>query len=335
MGLKQTLRGFARMAPLEQSLKRIQVVLKSHDGRRLTGTNKKRSAINLYKTFCDYAGDKLQGTLKDYVFDCHVGDEVVTPELVDKMTNKFQMLNSCAFRFDYSGLGSIVDIARNAAVKTIFREEHTAQPFRFMDLPNELKEMILKEVLVNRWDPLRTDRHITLPRTPTYRPYSLHWGESCCSNCSARFARGCSCVSIGCYSTSCTCFTSPVPIFLTSKSMYNMASYIFFTQNTFSFPCYHSQRTHDVLSKVPRTNRRLIRHIILESGSFWYTFRSYTARSDPVNFILKYFDLTHLTVDIESKYPYEGRHPYAEEILKTIDQIKNVMGAVKKSLSLK
>ncbi|CRG86050.1 hypothetical protein PISL3812_03053 [Talaromyces islandicus] len=154
MGLKQTLRGFVRMAPLEHSLKRIQVVLESHDRRRLKATHQKRTAINHYKAFCDYVRDNLQGTLKDYVFKCRVGDETVASELVGKMRNNFQMLNSCAFRFEYSGPGSILGIARDAAVKTIMCNEHTAQPFRFMGLPNEIKEMILKEVLVGRWDPI-------------------------------------------------------------------------------------------------------------------------------------------------------------------------------------
>lgn len=284
MGLKQTLRGFPRMAPLERSLRKIQVELKSYDGRRLKGTDKKKPAVNLYKSFCEFAGDKLQGTLKNYIVKCHVSDEMVTRELIDQTKNSFQMLNSCAFRFGsldpdsrmfrpggYWSSDPLMEITRNAATKMVTYKEHTAQPFRFMDLPNEIKEMILKEALINFWDPkpyvqqLARRGYLTLPREHLF---NIHGGFQyvyrdlvCCSDCLARSTRGCYCFFNRSYSTSCTCFTSPVPIFLTSKFMYNMASHIFFSQTTFVLG--YPKTTVDMLSKIPEKHLRLAKKIVV------------------------------------------------------------------------
>jgi hypothetical protein len=224
----------------------------------------------------------------------------VTRELVDKMRNNFQMLDSCAFRFEYSGPGSILEIAGDAAAKTIIPKEHAAQPFRFMDLPNEIKEMILKEVLVNRWDSMRLSEeakngYIYLPRI-IYFPqlFDPSHKMSCCSDCSTHFARGCSCVSRSSYSTSCACFTSPVPIFLTSKFMYSMASYVFFTRNTFAFDG-HPCKTISIISKIPQKHVQLIRRIVMYIKS--------TCAMDGyvhiAKFMCKKFDLTRLTLNIE------------------------------------
>lgn len=289
------------MPPLENSLKKIQLVLKSYDKRRIRSTGSTKSSINLYKTFCDYAGDTLQGSLKHYAFEFHVGNEIAARELVDKMTNNFRMLDSCAFRFRTSCLleeDSILEIARSAATKAIMREEHTTQPFRFTDLPNEIKEMILKELLVNRWDPRRRQQGcISLPRYRTYNLWSMV-RNPCCSGCLSYFNGGCFCISRESYSTSCTCFTSPVPIFLTSKFMYSMASYIFFTRNTFVFRLALADPL-GVLSTIPQKHTQLIRHIVMIYIEPLLTIDD-CARI--AGLLHKKFDLRRLICDIQHVY---------------------------------
>ena len=144
-------------------------------------------------------------------------------------------------------LDEFQELARNTALKLTGRSfDALNSPFRFLDLPREIQLHILRytDLVINKdiaWCP---DSDYEGPRV--FDVSSLVWEDDwntdteayryeskCCEKCSD-IKGNCFCRSLdGAYSTSCTCWWMPMPIFLVSRQMREDATTIFFSLNNF------------------------------------------------------------------------------------------------------
>ncbi|KAH8694896.1 hypothetical protein BGW36DRAFT_360619 [Talaromyces proteolyticus] len=305
MGFKQTLRGFERMPPLESYLNTVHVKLQAYDGRKLKGQDKRKSILNLFEDFSSFVGSHLLGTIKDFGFECRVGDFDVARELVNRMGDNYRELETCGLRFESSGSltlrKDLVRLAVQTATKSTASEERETKPFRFMDLPNEIKEMILKEALIARYDPCAGEHQpnrgmVSLRRNGCERVAEC--STACCEECSPHLIGDCFCAHKSAYSTSCTCFMSPMPLFLTSNFMYQVASHIFYTQNTFFMKGGQPYIMDDLLTNgTPRRILWRIRRLHIDLDYLWP--QENTNRWARVaDSIRRNCDLTRLELDI-------------------------------------
>lgn len=203
----------------------------------------------------------------DLSLSCDVAD-LKTAEAVAASLEHFPTLRCCDLRLTYMPDAQIQGIAKQAAIRAVGQAPSPSSPFRFTDLPADLRLEILgytdlitplKEV---EWNPkdgyylryrdslcnTRYDPGLgsaTCPETgdwvPDHRvPCDKDFYHHSCQfrNCWRQdlAKRGCFCRRYhAAYSVSsprkCACWMPPQPLFLVCKQMYEDAQYIFFSHN--------------------------------------------------------------------------------------------------------
>ena len=156
------------------------------------------------------------------------------------------VLRECGIYFMDKDCLEFQELARDTALKLTGRSSDALDsPFRFLDLPREIQLHILRytNLVINNdiaWCP---DSDYEGPKV--FDASCLVWGEwntdteayryesKCCEKC-ADIKERCFCRSLdAAFSTSCTCWWMPMPLFVVSQQMREDATMIFFSLNNF------------------------------------------------------------------------------------------------------
>lgn len=169
-------------------------------------------------------------------------------------------------------------LARQSAQK-LTPKHSTKSSFRYMDLPREIRLMILEHTdLVCPFDLAWNSREEKTRSYFEYQPCHAKFYEHkglqcrhlfCCRKCNPRDLDECSCYLLEpAFSTTCICWTMPKPLFLTCRAMKDDAEFVFYSKNRFLLLCSSFFRgTHlgiyDFLTHLPHSARRYLRSLSL------------------------------------------------------------------------
>ncbi|KAE9969887.1 hypothetical protein EG328_006623 [Venturia inaequalis] len=127
-------------------------------------------------------------------------------------------------------------------------QEPPKRPFKFMELPVELQDLILSRSELVSTDP------IILPQSPlTSRSIAKPYHYRCCYNCNFKNSIvDCYCNNSDGYSTTCTC-SNPLHsgLFLVNRKIHSQATDIFYRHNTFALGVGNLGKTTEKLSSLP------------------------------------------------------------------------------------
>ncbi|PKY05147.1 hypothetical protein P168DRAFT_268151 [Aspergillus campestris IBT 28561] len=192
--------------------------------------------MKTWTKFCRAAAEGMP-SLRLFSLKCRVREFEVACKMMVAM-DPFPLLFNCAIHMMTSVDDDIRRVIKRAAWRVTGNLPDNMPVFPYLRLPKEIQLMVLENLLTDRSDPYlavadsedgivtfqdrRNDRRIVFPLT-------------CCENCSPVGAM-CFCHSRQTsFSTSCTCFSSPLPYFLVSRGFYEDARRIFFSKNHFAF----------------------------------------------------------------------------------------------------
>ncbi|OXV08031.1 hypothetical protein Egran_04206 [Elaphomyces granulatus] len=237
-------------------IKSLYVDLRTSDNRILrlknVSFNPFQYILRRWEKFCSSVPLTIPG-LKDFSLRCRITD-AETARRVLGPTSSFPLLSRCAFYFDPLADNETLGIAKETAYARI---RASSTPFQFLYLPVELQFLVMEHLLTCRWDPFVPPRMVSAgqiilrshKRQRVFEPI-------CCGTCSTSTST-CICSFRGSvFSTSCSCFTSPVPYFLVCRQMYTVAHSVFYSKNRFS-----------LIGSNPRLMMRQVRSLANDSLS--------------------------------------------------------------------
>ncbi|KAL4920674.1 hypothetical protein BDW62DRAFT_198564 [Aspergillus aurantiobrunneus] len=294
-----------------------------------------RTTLNIWKEFCDGAVEKMP-SLRYFSMKCKVKELVVAIRLMC-IIDPFPPLSHCAFHFSDVQDDDIRPVIKRAAWR-LTGNLSDKPPFPFMKLPKEVQLMILEHVLIKRSDPFlpAMERNTAMVGLldRKYQP-TTNSPLACCGTCSPLRAQ-CFCEARQtAFSTSCTCFSSPIPYFLVSRQFYEDCRRLFFSKNHFTFVDEEPDPIMRFLTSIPTSSFMLIRHL---SFKFPLTYRMYhrSARSEESivlswsvlrRFIREHFDLQRLSlniVDLGTRTASVSRNKYMRRMLKEFAELQGL-----------
>ncbi|KAI9037810.1 uncharacterized protein KD926_011599 [Aspergillus affinis] len=230
---------------------------------KLGGVGAHRTAFWVWVEFCELARERMTG-LRNFSMRCRVKEVDVARRLICQ-TEPFPKLSRCAIHFSTVQDDEIRPILKRAVWRLTGNLEAARPAFPFHRLPKEVQYMILEYVLIDRSDPYIPAAEwssgvITLqerkrPRIPVYP-------LTCCGTCSPMQQTMCFChARQTSYSSTCSCFTSPLPYFLASRGFYHDASRIFYSKNVFAFVEEDPEFMMRFFHTISDSTFRLIRHL--------------------------------------------------------------------------
>ncbi|PLB43322.1 hypothetical protein P170DRAFT_419214 [Aspergillus steynii IBT 23096] len=245
------------------NLKSLHLDLGPRENRnlKLDGTGAHRTAFAVWKDFCKIAAQKMTG-LRDFSLRCRVREDEVACRLM-RDAYPFPKLSRCAIHFNNIQDDDIRPILKRAVWRLTDNLGHRPS-FPFHRLPKEVQYMILEYVLIDRSDPYiptaEWSRGIVTfqeRRRPRVNVFPL----TCCGTCSP-LQTMCFCHSRQTsYSSTCSCFTSPLPYFLVNREFYHDASRIFYSRNIFAFVEEDPEFMMRFLHSISDSTFKLIRHL--------------------------------------------------------------------------
>lgn len=190
-----------------------------------------RALINEWKRAAATLARNLQPGKVRFRLTCDVEDYDTAEEIVAPLLKRFPKLLSCSIRLHALPVPEIQRLAhRTAYLLTSERNPDGTKraennrfdaPFRFGDLPNELKLQVLSH----------TD--LVVPCEMEWIPGKPWRMKKDYFNCYEPWY-GCSCRRVhGAYGPRCKCFMSPSPLFLVDRATYELARAVFFSKNRF------------------------------------------------------------------------------------------------------
>jgi hypothetical protein len=175
------------------------------------------------------------------VTDVEKAKEITLPMM------QLPVLRACTIQFYWEPcMDELEDLARNTVLKLTGRLSDTVDsPFRFLDLPREIQLHILQytDLVSNKdisWCP---EPDFDGPRV--FEASSLVWDDcdtftdhfpyefKCCGKCSDVRESCCCFLTSTSFSSTCTCWRMPTPIFSVSRRMREDTTAIFFSRNHF------------------------------------------------------------------------------------------------------
>ncbi|KAF4172686.1 hypothetical protein CNMCM8694_001118 [Aspergillus lentulus] len=247
-----------------EDVRYLHVEMRTWDNRFIK-PGAQRNLLRLWSRFCRYAALEMVN-LRYFSLKCRVKDMAVALKIMSAM-DPFPPLSQCAFHFSHTPEEDIRPVVKRNALRLTgnLGENRT---FPYFDLPKEVQLIILEFLLVNHLDPY-------LPpggRVPGIVSFidrkSLRVNESrpltCCGTCSPLQA-ACFCrARQTAYSTTCSCFSSPVRYFLVCRALYEDARRIFFTMNRFAFVEEDPDLMMGFMNSIPTSSFMLIRHLVFK-----------------------------------------------------------------------
>lgn len=280
----------------------LSVDLCFKDNRYIKNTHDTK--IFVWAKFCRGSVDGLPN-LRAFSLRARVKDSETALELLGHMS-EFRPLHDCAFYFDIREKGDILPVMRQTAHEVTSPSRYRPGVFNFFDLPKELQLMVHENLVGSRWDPFLhssapargvialLNRKSVRAHLPTKR---------CCKTCSI-MNTGCFCSENRqmAYSTSCSCFTSPLPYFLVSREFYEDSRATYFRMNHFAFMEDCSRTMMQIMRAIPTPSLAQIRRLTLRFPHSM-SLRSSPHRMGPssswsevLRFIRKHFKLSRLSV---------------------------------------
>lgn len=246
-----------------QHLKSLHLDLGPRENRilKLDGTGAHRTAFAVWNEFCEMAAEKMT-SLRDFSLRCRVNEIEVAYRLI-REAHPFPKLSRCAIHFNNIQDDDIRPILKRAVWRLTDNLGEKA-PFPFHRLPKEVQYMVLEYLLIDRSDPYipmaEWSRGIITFQERRRTRVSMY-PLTCCGTCSPLqtmcFCHACQTS----YSSTCSCFTSPLPYFLVSRQFSYDASRIFYSKNEFAFVDEDPEFMMRFLHSISNSTFQLIRHL--------------------------------------------------------------------------
>lgn len=266
-----------------QYIKNLHIDLRARDQRNLLiGVHRNegvhRTIWRVWPEFCLTVRERMP-LLRAFSLKCKVRCPEVAQRLLIYM-RQFPRLQECAIHFCHLSMETIERMVKETCEYLTRRDD--PKPFPFNRLPREIQLQILEYALADRSDPFAYNAgnspSVGVPTARSVvnmqrRRYMRVLGDNplvCCGTCSPLKTR-CFCMARQtAYSTTCTCFTSPVPFFLVNKAFSQLATEVFFSNNIFllidddpftflritnDIPNAHLRHIHTLVLQFPRITR--------------------------------------------------------------------------------
>ncbi|KAL4981051.1 hypothetical protein BDW66DRAFT_146821 [Aspergillus desertorum] len=294
-----------------------------------------RTIMKIWTEFCHNSSERMPA-LRNFSMKCKVKDVDVASRLMCIM-DPFPTLLHCAFHFADTQDDDIQPVIKRAAWR-LTGSLSNKPPFPFTKLPKEVQLMVLEHVLTQHLDPFlpAAERDIAVVgfldrklRPTTGSPLV------CCGTCSPVGAR-CFCeTNQTAFSTSCTCFSSPLPYFLVNREFSDDCRRLFFAKNRFTFVEDDPESIMRFLTSIPTSSFMQIRHLsfkfplVYRSPHKSHRYEEAVILSWSVlrRFIREHFDLPRLflsIVDLGTRSATVGRNMYMRRLLKTFTDLKGL-----------
>lgn len=298
-------------------LRSLHIELRPGDGRffKMRG-GMHGTAWNTWAAFCRQVKEKMPA-LDVFSLKCKVRMPEVADKLFDHMQG-FPGLLSCGIHFNPSPDDGLQVKVKQFCWKMTGRLDPLSFPFA--RLPKEMQLLVLEFLLTNRSDPYSPragnslsegfrclESVVTFQNRRYLRAHDVR-PMMCCGMCSPSQAM-CFCFSRQCaFSTTCSCFSTPLPYFLVSREFYNMARHIFYSKNVFAFVEEDPEEMLRITHNIPTSTFMQIRRLAFK---FPYHHRMpYRLNAQKIEetaflswsvlrrFIREHFDLPRLSISI-------------------------------------
>ncbi|PWY75089.1 hypothetical protein BO70DRAFT_340840 [Aspergillus heteromorphus CBS 117.55] len=316
-----------------EHVRNLHLDLGPRDNRFLKlGAGIHRTILKMWVEFCSMARTSMPH-LRCFSLKCKVRDLEVASKLMCNM-DPFPALAQCAFHMNHNPDEDILPVIKRAAWRLTDNLSNKPR-FPYMYLPKEIQLMILEELLIKRSDPCLP------PSECAPGVISLHdWKRSrlsmfhtltCCGTCSPAGAM-CFCHSRQTsFSTTCSCFESPLPYFLVSREFYENARRVFFTRNRFAFVEEDPDLIMRFIHHIPTVSTMMIQHLSFKFPMCYRCAPRTGPRSEDATllswsvlrrFIREHFDMSRLSVKIVDHglkgavvYSVDSRKRYLRKLL--------------------
>ncbi|KAE8150791.1 hypothetical protein BDV25DRAFT_105653 [Aspergillus avenaceus] len=299
-----------------------------------------RMVFNIWEEFCQLATERML-SLTYFSLKCRIRDLEVAHKLVSPM-DIFPIVCQSAVHFNQLRDDDLRIVARRTC-RWLVGDRTKEITFPYLYLPKEVQLLILEQLLIKRPDPYiaATDCSkgiVTLQDRGRQR--TTLFPLTCCGTCSPLQAM-CFChARQTAYSTTCSCFSSPTPYFLVSRSFYEDARQIFFSKNNFAFMEEDPEHMMRLLLHIPTSSFMQIRHLTFKfplafrnTGRFTHRNEDYTLLSWAVlrRFIREHFDVSRLSLTIvdcgtknhiPQSVPYRNR--YLRKLLRSFADLRGL-----------
>ncbi len=283
-----------------------------HDKSLVASSRSAQAILREWQSTAGYILTHLNPSNLQLHFVCDVEDRELALQAVEPLLNTRTLAN-CAIRLGRQPNPLLQDLARKTAIQAMGHpSDHRESPFRFLDLPEELRRQILEYTdLVTplcevEWNP---EKRFYL-RYSTWRcggdwdcPPHLH--HACqFRNCWEYSNIGCFCRRYhAAFSSKCHCWSPPSSLFLVCRALLEDAQAVFYMRNRFvitpSAGCSRAATTTPT-----RLEASIFLMDVVPSKSLYF---------------LRYLEVVFPPFDEDYLRPNE---PAYEEWLRTIDHIK-------------
>ncbi|RHZ54137.1 uncharacterized protein CDV56_103365 [Aspergillus thermomutatus] len=247
-----------------EDVRYLHIEMRTWDNRFIKpGTQ--RNLLRLWSRFCRYAAQDMVN-LRYFSLKCRVKDMPVALKIMSAM-DPFPTLAHCAFHFSHVPEEDICPVVKRNALR-LTGNLGEGRAFRYFDLPKEVQLIVLEFLLVNQWDPYLAPEGRESGIVTFLDRKALRVNEArpltCCGTCSPLQA-GCFCgARQTAYSTTCSCFSSPVKYFLVSRAFYEDARRIFFAMNRFAFVEEDPDLMMGFMNGIPTSSFMMLRHLVFK-----------------------------------------------------------------------
>ncbi|KAL5336570.1 hypothetical protein BJX70DRAFT_372319 [Aspergillus crustosus] len=292
-----------------------------------------KTMMNIWIRFCANSREKMRA-LRYFSMKCKVKELDVASRLMCIM-DPFPALAHCAFHFNNSRDDDIQPVLKRAAWR-LTGNLLDKPPFPFKRLPKEVQLMILEYVLVDQSDPYL---HHSVPNDPPLVGFLDRKRErpsmNCCGNCSPLRAM-CFCeAQQTAFSTSCTCFSSPLPYFLVSRDFHDDCRRIFFSKNHFTVLEEDPEPVLRFMISIPTSSFMQIRHLSFRFPMGYRLFHKSAKNEDAAilswcvlrRFIVEHFNLSRLSlsiIDPGTTGSVAHRNKYVRKMLKAFTNLQGL-----------
>lgn len=225
-------------------LKRVHLELRPGDQRYLrVAGGVHGTSWRMWAGFCQLAREKMPH-LTAFSLKCKIKIPEVASRLFTNVQG-FPLLSSCAFHLNTIPNDDVLDMVKRVSWRltgNIWRG-----PFPFLRLPKEVQLHVLEYLLTTQSDPyvrrwadaygneMQSSQGVITLQNRRHQRVNEDSPLTCCGTCSHMQAM-CFCSTRQCsFSTTCTCFTSPLPYFLVSREFHHMTAHMFYARNLFAF----------------------------------------------------------------------------------------------------